>query len=94
MAKLPKIRVVKRKLGRHRACGFAYNTPEEGVNFGLIEIDPRKEKHGSAFDEFDTHVHEAVHMVDPLLHEDDVAEFSTKLAKILWKNMNFRIVNL
>lgn len=75
MTKLPKIKIVERKLGRHKAIGYAYNTPEEGKKFGLIEIDPRKEVHGGTRDMMDTYVHEAVHMVDPLMHEDDVAEF-------------------
>lgn len=93
MTKLPKVKIVERKLGKHRAAGLSYNTPEEGDKFGMIEIDPRLEAHGTTKDMMDTYVHEAVHMVDPLMHEDDVAEFSTKLTGILWK-MGFRKVML
>ena len=89
--KTPKI--VVRKLGRHKAAGLAHNLKKDGKKFGTIELDPRLEMHGGNKGYFDTAVHEAIHMVDPLLHEDDVAEMATKITNILWAH-GYRKVNL
>lgn len=90
-------KVVERKLGKHQAIGLAYNDPKDPdkkvrAKHGTIEIDPRIELHGGNKGYMDTFIHEAIHMIDPVMHEDDVAELATKITSILWNN-GFRKVN-
>jgi|SRR6185436_4543663 len=86
-----KIKIVERKLGREGAAGMAYNKKDEKKKsyrkkFGTIEVDPRvAEVHGTNKDYMDTIVHEGIHMIDPIMHENDVADFATRLTDILWK---------
>lgn len=58
---------------------------------GLIELDPRIEKHGrgrrdgTPKDFMDTAVHEAIHVADPIMHEDDVSAMADKVTEVLWQ---------
>lgn len=92
--------IVERKLGREQAAGQAFVEP--GVSKkkkNLIEIDPRIEKHGKNLkngtpkDYMDTVVHEAIHVCDPIMHEDDVASMANKITEVLWQ-LKFRKVIL
>lgn len=97
--KLPrKPKIVERKLGKEKAVGMAYNDPKEKKKkdrekFGTIEIDPRPELHGGNKGYMDTVIHEAIHMIDPIMHEDDVVSMAKKLTTVLW-DAGFRKVNL
>jgi len=85
-------KVVERKLGKHKAAGYAWNDPKD-AKFNTIEIDPRKEVHGGTKGYMDTFIHECIHMIDPQMHEDDVAKFATDLCRMLWKH-GFRKVDV
>lgn len=82
--------IKERKLGKEQALGLAYNNPKDKKKiyrkkYGIIEIDPRIDKHGGNKGYMDTFIHEALHMIDPVMHEDDVAEMATKLTTVLWE---------
>jgi len=88
---MKKPKVVEKKLGQHKAVGMAYNdkndkNKKDRKKFGIIEIDPRLEVHGGNKGYMDTFIHEAIHMIDPILHEDDVTEMANKLTSILWEH--------
>ena len=88
-----KSKIVERKLGKERAAGIAHNVPRQ-KKFGTIELDPRIEKHGGKnINYLDTVIHEAIHMIDPEMHEDDVVEMSRKITGVVWA-AGFRRVNL
>jgi len=90
---MKKVKVVEKKLGKHKAAGFAYVEDKENVNYNTIEIDPRLEVHGGNKGYLDTVIHEALHTIDPIMHEDDVAEMANKITAILWEH-GYRRVNL
>ncbi len=91
---MKKPKIIEKKLGRNQSMGLAYNDKkEDGKKFGIIEIDPRIEIHGGHKGYMDTFIHESIHMIDPLLHEDDVADMATKLTSLMWEH-GFRRVNL
>lgn len=68
------IRVVHRKLGRHRAYGRALF--EERI----IEIDSRME----GIDHLDTVIHEVMHLQNNCSFENKISQDATELSIILW----------
>lgn len=72
--------VVERKLGRHRAWGFAHE-------HGLIEIDERAKGLGK----LELLLHEHFHLLDWNMSEAEVTRRARKVAKFLHKN-NVRII--
>lgn len=87
---MKKPKIVERKLGKEQSLGMAYNDPKDKnkkhrKKHGIIEIDPRTELHGGNKGYMDTLIHESIHMIDPIMHEDDVAQMATKLTNVLWE---------
>jgi hypothetical protein len=80
--KIPKIKVVSRKLGREKAWG------QTDSYSGIIEIDPRlkSKKH------MEIVIHEALHVLFPMMSETEVLLKSKKLTAVLWSE-NYRRVH-
>jgi hypothetical protein len=74
-----KLRIVLRKLGRHKAVGI-YWTPHRSDGTPVIEIDPRQE----AKAELDTVIHEGLHHCFPDLTEAQVSAAAADLTEIQW----------
>jgi hypothetical protein len=70
-----KIIVARRKLGKERSCGLAWQ------HLNKIEIDtrltPRKE--------LEIMVHEVSHLVFPKMPEEDVERLGKIVSKVLWQ---------
>lgn len=79
--RLPKLRVVERKLGREKAFGQCYQ------GLGLIEIDPRQDSKNY----LDTLIHEMLHSFFPRAAEWRVERVANKMASVLWKHKYRRI---
>lgn len=90
---MKKPKIVEKKLGRHKAAGFAYVEDKEDKDYNTIEIDPRLAVHGGNKGYMDTVIHEALHTIDPIMHEDDVADMAKKITALLWEH-GYRRVNL
>lgn len=73
--KLPRVKIVERKLGRERCVGQATRR----VN--LVEIDPRQ----SEYERLDTLVHELFHISFPDASEEEVISISRWFSRILWR---------
>lgn len=73
--KLPRVKIVERKLGRERCVGQATH----GIN--LVEIDPRQ----SEYERLDTLVHELFHISFPNASEEEVISMSRWFSRILWR---------
>lgn len=80
MAKSFKIREVK--LGRERAWGQAHDDEQ------LIEIDPRLKGRKK----MEVIIHEAVHLLNPEMSEEEVIRQSQKICLTLWK-LHYRQVD-
>jgi hypothetical protein len=78
------MKVVLQKLGRSRAHGITYSDEPD-----TIYLDPRitGKKH------LEILLHEALHLVQPVLTEDEVIQVSVALAKLLWAQDYRRIDN-
>ena len=74
-AKLKRLKVVERKLGRERAWGQCWQGE------GLIEIDPRQ----PAQDYLDTLIHEHLHVLMPDADEREIFGMSRQLTHAIWK---------
>ncbi|MGE3874305.1 MAG: hypothetical protein AB7F74_15245 [Parvibaculaceae bacterium] len=70
-----KVRIMARKLKRHRAVGRVFL--EEGV----IEIEERQKPR----EWLSTLVHEALHVAFPGMEEKPIAAAERKIADILWR---------
>jgi hypothetical protein len=81
-----KLKVVTRKLGKHRAWGLYWQSWRNSAP--LIELDERMEPDH----QFDTLIHESLHHIFPDMPEAEVAEKATTLFKILWEQ-NYRKVS-
>lgn len=79
--RIPKLRVVERKLGREKAFGLCYR------GIGLVEIDPRQ----ASKEYLDTLIHEMLHNFFPHAAEWRVGKVATKMANVLWKHSYRRI---
>ncbi len=73
------IKVVHRKLGRHKAWGRAI------FDKRTIEIDERIK----GIDHLDTVIHEILHLQNDYIVEDKILQNATELATILW-NLGYR----
>ena len=75
-----KVKVVERKLGRHKAFGLCHPN-------NLIEIDPRQTER----DRLDTIIHEAIHAIPETKNfdEDWTVKVAARLSKLLWQQ-NYR----
>lgn len=69
------IKVVHKKLGRHRAWGRAI------FDTRTIEIDERLKD----LDHLDTVIHEIMHLQNDCIIEEKINTDATELAKILWQ---------
>ena len=67
------IKVIEKKLGQERAWGTS-------DAFGLIEIDERL----CEADRLTVLVHEAVHVADPMLTEEQVCRLGKLIGPLLW----------
>jgi hypothetical protein len=81
--RLPRVRVVERKLGREGAVGLCYQ------GLGLIEVDPRQ----NSKDYLDTLVHEMLHHFFPRTSEWRVGKIANRMTDILWKNKYRRLMD-
>lgn len=68
------MKVVKRKLARQKAYGLAHSD-------GIIEIDERLK--GRKL--LEILIHEAMHILNPVMEEEEVIKQSKALTKLLWK---------
>jgi hypothetical protein len=75
------IRVVERKLGRHKADGLAWKEER------LIEIDPRLEGEEYLL----TLIHEILHVSFPKLSEIEIIGKSREVATVVWSQGYRRI---
>lgn len=82
MAKIPKIKVVNKKLGRENAWG------QTDCYSGVIEIDPRL----SSRKHMEVVIHESLHVLFPKLSETEVLLKSKKLTTVLWGE-NYRKIH-
>lgn len=73
-----KLRVIERKLGKHKAVGLAWTD-------NVIEIDPRQ----SPKDYLDTLIHEKLHILFPDKSERWIIKHARALSQFLWDN-NYR----
>ena len=78
MAKIPKIQIIEKKLGRERIYGQAHDD-------GLVEIDSRlsPRKH------LEIAIHEILHILHPEASETKVLLNARKMRNELWK-MGYR----
>jgi hypothetical protein len=77
--RIKKIKIVEKKLGRHRVWGFCYQGEK------LIEIDPRQR----AKTYLDTLIHELLHELFPEFSENKVKQSARVLTKHIWEK-NYR----
>lgn len=70
-----KIQVSRRKLGKERAHGLAWQ------HLKKIEIDPRL----TPKKELEILIHEAAHIVFPTMAEKDAEKLGVNIGRVLWK---------
>ncbi len=68
------MKVIKRKLARQKAWGLSHSD-------GVIEIDERLKGRKK----LEILIHEAMHILNPEMSEDEVVRQSKALTKLLWK---------
>jgi hypothetical protein len=79
--RIPKLRIVERKLGREKAYGQCFS------GMGLIEIDPRQDSKCY----MDTLLHEMLHAFFPNASEEEVEKIAQRMTQELWKRHFRRI---
>ena len=81
--RLPKMRVVERKLGRERAWGQCWQ------HRGLVEIDPRQDSKSY----LNTMLHEMLHLYFKPASEWTVANVADRMSDALWRKGYRRIMD-